>query len=151
MRRSLEGFSTIELIIVIGLIGVVALFSTGMGFDAIGRSVIASERDTFVSLILRGARADALANIREVSHGIKIDNNAHEYVLFDGTTYSTTSSSNRHIPYSSTGLTVSNTGGNIIVFEQLSGSAITGAGTTTISGNGKTQTIIIRSNGQIDW
>jgi Tfp pilus assembly protein FimT len=151
MKHATAGFSVIELTIVLGLVGVVALFSLSMGTDTIGRSTVASERDLFVSLLLRGARAESLANLREVSHSIKINNDGHEYILFDGTTFSSSTATNRHVPYTNSEITVTNTGGNTIIFDQLSGDASTGTGTITISNGDKSQQLTLRSSGQIDW
>lgn len=145
------GFTLLEMIIVIALVGVVAAFSVGASMDSIARSSVTQERDLFVTLLLRGARSASLANVKGVSHGIQIDNTNHEYILFDGTTYSSGAATNRHIPYTNNKLSVSNTGGNTIIFEQLSGAVTTGAGTITLSNGVQSQTIVIRNSGQIDW
>ena len=146
-----SGFTLLEMTIVIALVGVVAAFTVGVSVDSIARSSVAQERDLFVTLLLRGARASALANIKGVSHGIQIDNTNHEYILFDGTTYNSAATTNRHIPYTNNKLSVSNTGGTTIIFEQLSGAVGTGAGTITLSNGVQSQTIAIRNSGQIDW
>jgi type II secretory pathway pseudopilin PulG len=151
MQKSALGFSVIELVLVLALVGVVALFSISLGMDSIGRSAVVTERDLFVSLLLRGARAASLANLKEVSHGIYLDNGAHQYVLFDGTNYDPYATTNRAIPYTNGNIAVSNTGGETIVFEQLSGNVIAGAGTITISNSAKNQSVVIRDTGQIDW
>jgi prepilin-type N-terminal cleavage/methylation domain-containing protein len=146
-----SGFTMIELIIVIALIGVVASFSAAMTLSSLSKSTVTQERDLFVTLLLRGARAASLANVGGTAHGVQIDNTNHQYILFNGTTYTAGAASNRVVPYTNSALSVSNTGGNTIVFEQLSGSATTGAGTITISNGRMSQSIIIRNVGQIDW
>lgn len=148
-RVHTQGFSLIELILVLGLIGVVALFTVPLTIDSLSRSAVSQERDLFVSLLLRGARAAALANLNEKSHGIQIDNTNHQYILFEGTTYTPGAATNRIIPY--TNSTISISGGPKILFEQLSGDVTTGAGTINITNGAKTNTIIIASTGQIDW
>jgi prepilin-type N-terminal cleavage/methylation domain-containing protein len=151
MKHSTAGFSIIELVLVLALVGVVALFSMNLGIDSISRSAVVSERDLFVSLLLRGARAASLANLNEVSHGIKIDNSAHEYILFNGNTFDPLSTTNRRIPYTQNNIVVTNTGGDTIVFEQLSGKVTAGSGTITIDNGDKNQTVLIGATGQIDW
>lgn len=141
----------IELIIVIAMIGVIASFSAAMSLSSLTKSSVTQERDLFVTLLLRSTRAASLANLNNTAHGVEIDNTNHQYILFNGTTYTAGAASNRVIPYTNSALSVTNTGGNTIVFEQLSGSATTGAGTITISNGNTSQSIIIRSVGQIDW
>ena len=141
----------IELIIVIAMIGVIASFSAAMSLSSLTKSSVTQERDLFVTLLLRSTRAASLANLNNTAHGVQIDNTNHQYILFNGTTYTAGAASNRVIPYTNSALSVTNTGGNTIVFEQLSGSATTGAGTITIGNGNTSQSIIIRSVGQIDW
>lgn len=146
-----QGFTMIELIIVIAMIGVIASFSAAMSLSSLTKSSVTQERDLFVTLLLRSTRAASLANLNNTAHGVQIDNTNHQYILFNGTTYTAGAASNRVIPYTNSALSVTNTGGNTIVFEQLSGSATTGAGTITIGNGNTSQSIIIRSVGQIDW
>ena len=143
-----QGFSMIEVILVLALIGVIALFSIGLTFNSLGRSAVAQERDLFVSLLLRGARAAAIANINESSHGIHIDNDLNEYVLFQGTTYNASASTNRTISFTSDNIDV--TGATDIVFEQLSGD-VANEVTLALASGEQTSSIIIRETGQIDW
>lgn len=154
-----QGFTMIELIIVIGLIGVIASFSAAMSLSSLSKSNATQERDLFVSLLLRGARAKALANIDQKPHGVYIDDSCHRYILFEGISFTMPAgtcptsgldsidfTNKLHNPP-----TVANSGGKTIVFEQLSGNVTTGSGTTTFSSNGVTLKVNIRSNGQIDW
>lgn len=142
-----QGFSLIELILVLALVGVVALFTVPLSLSALSRSAVAQERDLFVSLLLRGARAAALANINEKSHGIHIDNGTKEYTLFEGTDFNT-GTNKRTIPFTSD--TISVTGGADIVFEQLSGN-VANQVTLNIDNATQSDSIIIRRTGQIDW
>jgi hypothetical protein len=123
-----------------------------MGMQSVARSSVAEERDLFVSLLLSGARAQAIANVKETAHGIHIDNINKEYVLFEGTTYTPGSASNRMTPFTNDELTITNgSGENDIIFEPLSGNVSTGAGTITIEGYGVRSTIAINEVGQINW
>lgn len=132
----------------LALVGVVALFSMGLSLSSISRSAVAQERDLFVSLLLRGARAAALANINEQSHGVKIDDTNKEYTLFEGETFDADAASNRVIPFTSDKVSVTDT---IIVFQQRSGDVTAGAGTIIFGSSDQSRSIVINQVGQIDW
>ncbi len=146
-----RGFTLLEIIIVMGLVGVIAMFGVAMSLSSVSRSSVMQERDLFVTLLLRGARAEAIANVGEISHGVEFDNANHRYILFEGNDPSDDPSTNRIVVYTNESITINNTGGSTIVFEQLSGDVTTGAGTITLSNRNSTQEIIIREVGQIDW
>lgn len=150
-QRHTSGFTLIEITIVLGLIGVIAAFGVTLSFSSISRATVTQERDMFVTLLLRSTRSAAIANLEESAHGVQIDNANGRYILFNGTVYDENDTKNRAIPYVSDVITVSNTGGNTIVFEQLSGDVTTGAGTIAISNGTAGQEIVIRESGQIDW
>jgi prepilin-type N-terminal cleavage/methylation domain-containing protein len=154
------GFTLIEILLVVALVGIIASFGAAMSISSFSRSVVIQERDLFVSLLLRGARSKALANIGESSHGIYIDNTCKRYILFTGETFTPPGNCNpdtRQVNFTNIDgvLSVSNSEGDTIVFEQLSGNIITGAGsdfsTVTIESETTDQEIILRTNGQIDW
>lgn len=146
-----SGFTLIEVTIVLGLIGVIAAFGVAMSFSSLSRTSVTQERDLFVTLLLRGTRAAAIANLEETAHGVQIDNTNHRYILFNGTNYDENATSNRNVPYTSESITVTNTSGDTVVFEQLSGAVITGGGVIAITNGSATQEITIRNSGQIDW
>ena len=153
MQKSHQhGFTLIELVMVLALIGVIASFSAAMSLSSLSKSAVTQERDLFVTLLLRGARAASLANIGGTAHGVQIDNANHQYILFDGTDPNAASANKRFIPYTNNAITINkNPPGDTIVFEQLSGNVTSGDGTLTVSNGNTSQSIIIRSNGQIDW
>lgn len=147
-----KGFTYIELLMVIGLIGIVLSFGIVMNIDSVTRTSVLQERDLVVSLLLASARAHALANIDNVSHGIHIDNTNHRYVLFEGNNYVEGAVSNRATPFTNEHITVTHSSGATdILFERLSGNVSAGAGTLIITGNGMEQQITLTSVGQIDW
>jgi prepilin-type N-terminal cleavage/methylation domain-containing protein len=145
------GFSLIELILVMALIGIFASFSVVMSMGSLSKSAVVEERDLFITLLLRSTRTASLANIDNVAHGVFIDNNNHQYILFNGTTLNPVDPKNRIIPYSNNTLTFHLNGRNPIVFEQLSGNVIGGSSSIAITNGNATSTITIRKNGQIDW
>jgi type II secretory pathway pseudopilin PulG len=141
-----------ELVLVIALMGSVMAFGAVMTMRSIARSSVIEERDLFVSLLLSGARAHAMANVSESDHGIHIDNSDKEYVLFTGDTYNPSDPDNRVTPFTNDDLSITNSsGGENIVFEALSGNVTVGAGTISIEGNDITQEIVITEVGQINW
>lgn len=146
-----QGFTYIELLIVVGLIGIILSLGIVMDIGSLSRSSVIEERDLFVSLILTGARAHAIANIHESAHGVHIDNTLHQYILFEGTAFSQGNPSNRAIKFTSDHISVTTTGGDDIIFTQLSGDVLLGDGTVTFEGNNATQYVRINKVGQIDW
>lgn len=146
-----RGFTLIEITIVLALVGVIAAFGVAMSYSSLSQTTVTQERDLFVTLLLRGTRAAAIANMEEAPHGVYIDDANNRYILFTGTAYSSSDPDNRSVPYTDDVITVTNNGGNTIVFDQLSGKVITGAGTISIGNGNATQEIIIRESGQIDW
>ncbi len=149
---SQRGFTLTELLIVIALMGSIFAFGTVMSMRSIARSSVIEERDLFVSLLLSGTRAHAMANVEESDHGIYIDNTNKKYVLFTGDTYSASDPDNRVTSFTNSDLSITNSSGDsTIIFEALSGDVIDGAGTISISGNDITQEIIISEVGQINW
>lgn len=150
-----SGFTLIEITIVLGLVGVIAAFGVAMSYSSLSQTTVTQERDLFVTLLLRGTRAAAIANMEEAAHGVYIDDANNRYILFKGTDPNGVNASPRYIPYTNDTITVGSTGGDTIVFEQLSGKVIDGVmggvGTISISNGDATQEIIIRESGQIDW
>ena len=123
-----------------------------MGVSAITQSSVIQERDFFVTLLLRSARAGAIANFAEKSHGVHIDTTLHTYTLFTGTSYVAGASGNRTIAFTNNHINITNSSGSAdIVFQQLSGNVTTGAGTLTLTDGNTTQHIGINAVGQIDW
>jgi prepilin-type N-terminal cleavage/methylation domain-containing protein len=151
-HRAQSGFSLIEITLVLALVGVISAFGVAMSYSSLTRTTVTQERDLFVTLLLRGTRSSAMANFNETSHGILIDNTNHEYILFNGTDPADDPSSHRVIPYTNDAIAVTTTSADdFIVFEQLSGEVITGAGVITITNGTAAQDITIRTTGQIDW
>lgn len=150
-----RGFTLIEITIVLALVGVIAAFGVAMSYSSLSQTTVTQERDLFVTLLLRATRAAAIANMEEAPHGVYIDDVNNRYILFTGTDPNAVNANPRYIPYTNDVITVGSTGGDTIVFEQLSGKVIDGViggvGTISISNGNATQGIIIRESGQIDW
>ena len=151
-QTHVNGFTYIELLIVLALVGIIATYSLTMGVRAITQSSVVQERDFFITLLLQSSRAEAIANFNEKSHGVHIDTILHTYTLFTGTAYVAGASTNRVIPFANNHVTITNSsGGTDIIFEQLSGNVTEGLGTLTLTDGQTTQMIDINSVGQINW
>ncbi len=146
-NRFSSGFTAIELLVVVAIIALLAAVGGLIGFDALGRSSVHSERDLLVSL-LTSARARALANVNEKGHGIHI--NLNEFVIFEGTTYNISDPKNRSVGRN-TGVTVTTVPANAdIIFNQLSASVVIPVGISLTQG-GQTDAVDINSQGRVEW
>lgn len=158
-KHHYNGFTYIELVIVVGLIGSILAFGMVMNIGSVGRSVVTQERDVFISLLLYGARAKAMANADQMSHGVHIDNTCKRYILFEGTPPypplppdgTCSPKDSREIAFMSNSTYVTIHGGNDIVFDRLSGEVGQGVGTISISAHNATSTIELSSTGRINW
>ena len=140
------------MLVVIGIIILIASLGAFIGFDTIGRSNVHSERDLFVSL-LTGARARALANVNQSTHGVHID--PTNFVLFEDSTapYTYTSGDpNNRVVARNASVTKTGPGPDDILFLQLSGNVpVLNTGTVTLTGGAQSATIEINTAGRIDW
>jgi len=134
-RANTKGFTLIEVIVVLGLIALVVSFS-GVGMDVYRRQILETETAKLVGL-LQTARNRSMNNVDQSPYGVNIT--ATEFILFHGAV-------NEPVAYNSA-VTVSPLGQ--IVFGQLSGAST--QGTTTLSMGAGTSTIVIGSNGLINW
>lgn len=79
------GFTVIELTVVIAIFVILLGLSFFINIDFYKSRMLISERDALVS-ILRRARAFALTNVNESSHGVFIGDN---FIVFQGLSYAT--------------------------------------------------------------
>lgn len=136
-----KGFSLIELCVVIAIVGFLAVMGSVFSTSAIGRSSALSERDLFVSLLIK-TRAKALSNVNETPQGVYA--NATCYKFFEGNAGTPPACTASDIPKSA-----SFTG--TYRFQQLTGNALTGAGVTTVAFGGASYAVDINAAGRINW
>ncbi len=143
-----NGFTLIEILILLGLFAILASIGLIMGVDSIGRSTVHNERDTVV-LLLQGARARALANVHESAQGVRLTPSS--IILYEGASYP---GANARTVERNNGIVITDSGSNTtfdIIFAQLSGSVGVGAGTVTFSDGAKTSTLDINGEGRLEW
>lgn len=146
-NRSLEkGATLIEMLILIGLIGVIGSFGLTMSYSSLSRSKLETEADTLISLALMPARMRALANIRDTHHGVHITDNS--FIFFEGSVFDPQAPHNHTIPREESIHIESN---EDILFEKLSGNVILGEGIVLLETETASRTISITRWGGIDW
>lgn len=148
-RLSEQGFSLVEVLVVIALFLVLAALTLGIGVDSVRRATVGSERTTLVQFLER-ARSRAMNNMGNVPHGVVVT--PTDLVLFQGAVYSSTDPLNEVSPRSE-GITITGpTDPVTVVFGQLSGVvASSQTGDLVLSNGEQTATIGINTAGRIDW
>ena len=137
-----EGFSIIEIIVVIAIIGFLATFGVIAGLDTFARYNFHSERDSAIAL-LQKARSEAINNIGEAAHGVYFGSDQPDLILFSGASY--TGAYELKIEKSKA-VSYSNTcAGDQVVFTQLSG------GTTACEVKINGVPVTINNEGGIDY
>src|SRR3989344_7957997 len=76
-----QGFTLIEVIVVLGLFAILGAMTAVVGSSDIRGSALHSERDLAVNL-LQKTRARAIANIDQLRHGVEIDSDNKQYIVF---------------------------------------------------------------------
>lgn len=144
-----NGFTLIEMLIVLALIGAVASMGMFASFALYNEGGAESERDAIVMLLVR-ARSGSMDALYGAAHGFCLDSDAGEYRTF-------------RVPYGPDTLEASEAragavtvvgipecgSGSEIVFEQLSGATAPTA--ITMSEGGETYQIALNEAGTIVW
>jgi len=151
--KTSKGFTLIEVLVVIGLAGLIAVVGYVSSIGAFQRNTFSTQREMAVSLLQR-ARSEAMANINQSAHGIAVTNT--DFILFDdinedGDRDSGGAEDVFVIPRDSG---VAQSGDDTFSFAQLSGNELDGGGSLTLTGkraNVDEAIITVDSNGRIDW
>jgi prepilin-type N-terminal cleavage/methylation domain-containing protein len=138
------GFTVIEVLIVIGIFGILAAIGLFFSMDFFRTYSTNSEQVTLVSALSQ-ARAQSLANINRQPHGVRVT--PENYTIFSGSSFDTRDQSfDRVLSVSSA---VHPSGTTDIVFEQLSGNtSCTEICNITLTGASPVQ---INAQGAILW
>ncbi|MBI2609983.1 prepilin-type N-terminal cleavage/methylation domain-containing protein [Candidatus Giovannonibacteria bacterium] len=141
------GFTFIELIIVIAIIGIIATYGIIAGIDSYRKQNLRSQVDEAI-FALEKARSEAINNISGADHGVYLANPT-ALILFRGNTYGAQPAYNLPLE-KNPALSFSNTcTNNEVVFSKVSGE--TGNCNLKISNSQKTFTITINNAGGIDY
>jgi prepilin-type N-terminal cleavage/methylation domain-containing protein len=138
------GFTLIEIIVVIGILGILSSLGYLVTMDFYKSYAFNAERDTIVA-ILQKTRSQSLANINESSHGVHFGSG--QYVIFQGLAYNSGDAFNQAILSS---FAITHSGLTDVVFTQLSGDA-SPSGSLILSDGKRSAAIFINSEGQINW
>jgi prepilin-type N-terminal cleavage/methylation domain-containing protein len=118
-----KGFTLMEMLVVIGIIGLVGSLALFLDFNSFRGNAFRSEINTLV-ISLQTARADALNNIHQKKHGVAIFPGGYDgYVVFEGDSYAlrdTSRDENINISYN---ISFDSSAPGEIVFDQLSGNS----------------------------
>lgn len=123
----MTGFSLIELLLVIALLGIVGVAAFPLGTNLYRMQVLQDTRDSLVTT-LRQAQVYAMAQKNDASHGVKFLGNS--YVLFEGDSYDTRNESNDFAINVASNIALS--GLDEVVFAQFTGLP-SATGTITLS------------------
>jgi len=149
--KSGAGFTLIEILVVIGIFGMILAFGLVTNLGSFKRNTFQAEQSILVSILER-ARARSMNNIYGMAHGVCYI--APNYVVFRGRTACLPTSSNDETV--SANENISSLSGfsdpakfPTIVFEQLSGKAMNAS--ISMTDGIKSGDITINNEGRIDW
>ena len=142
-QKSGAGFTVIEILIAIALVGIVAMFGFLISAGLYTSSSFNAEYDLLTG-ILQKARSQSLNNINQLPHGVHIASD--EYILFEGTSFDPSDPANIEFEADSQ---VANSGINEVIFSQLSGDANI-VGDISLSGYNRIESIHINNEGGIN-
>lgn len=135
----------IEVLVVVAIMLILFAGAVIFSVSAYRQQMITVERDS-VAAILGQARSLALANVRQVDHGVSIS--GAQYVLFDGSAYAGHTSTYDLAYPKTTGFTFG--GPSEIIFRRLDG-GVSSTGTVSIVNGSSTLNISVNPEGQINW
>ena len=155
-----NGFTLVEIVIVLALVAVVGSVSLFFGLDSFRAYAFHSDRDLLVAT-LEHARAEAIGNQCQANsesvcvdgrpHGVRID--ADRIHLFQ-TVAAMPDYTHRDASVDAVFVSNEHTtfgGDSEVVFSQLSGDVATPAAITVTEAGGRISTITIGAEGQISW
>jgi prepilin-type N-terminal cleavage/methylation domain-containing protein len=155
------GFTLMEVLLVLGLLGMIFSMTAFVGIDSYRGSSFRNERDAFIGVLQR-ARDQSINNIclggctDSKKHGVYITST--DYTIFQGNSYATRDTSVDQVVKIDADIDIAPGGFTEVVFSQLSGDAattpvmISGFSELMMTDSTFHQSIIrVSSFGQITW
>ncbi len=151
IHKSDKGFTLMEMLLVIGLIGMVGAMTIFIDINSYRGSAFRAEMDS-LGTALQSARANSFNNINQKRHGVAIQPGGYDgYVIFEGDSYATRDTA-KDLPIKSSYEITFGVNPTEIAFDQLSGNAnYSGDITVTDPQRGMSLTININNEGKIAW
>jgi len=147
-NKSGAGFTLPEILVALGVLGIVLAFGLFISFDTFRGSSARAERDLIVN-VLQKARSRAVANMYACTeHGVRFD--ATEYVLFRDGTFPCTLTEEGFPANTNYTPTFDPIGTTEIIFDQLTANVSANV-TIKVEGGGKCYLIDVNQKGGIDW
>jgi len=147
--NSSQGFTLLEVAIAIGLLTMIMGIGLALSMDVWRGTSFHSEKDLVVSLLYK-ARSRAVANMGEVNHGLYIDEDNRQYVIFRDT-YDEDSDENIAFDMSPT-IDFDDGEDTEVVFVARTGSALDSSGyLVRMIGEGREDSVVINGEGGVTW
>lgn len=152
-----QGFSLLEVLLVMSLLGIVAGTGLFMSMESLRGYAFRNEREMIVS-VLQKARSQALSNLclgacpleAGRPHGVYFGA-AGEYIIFQGDDYNSRDQSADEIIAANSALSYDAASARQVTFAQLSGSVVSPGAVKISDSAGRSASIAINGAGQIDW
>lgn len=150
-KLSSGGFTFIEILIVLGILSVLATLSFN-AFTRFNRAQVLESAVNNVVSVLEEARSRTLSSEGDTVFGVHFATSTSRVTLFQGTNYSSSSSSNKITTFSrlvTIATTTFETGGMDVVFERLTGKTMA-SGTIELllmTEPPKTKTVVVEESG----
>ncbi len=142
-----KGFTLVEILLVIGVLAMIVGLGITVDFSSFNSTTLNGEEAKIISL-LEKARSRSMSNMFDTTHGFCYDGATDNYVIFKGSTCTTTGSD--LIPASTLiSENSSTTFPATIIFSQLTGNSTTS--TIHITDGTKSKDITINNAGTINW
>lgn len=146
LPASSRGFTLIELLIVVAITVIISSLGLFLNLDFYKTYALSSERDIVVGILMK-ARNKAANNFNQSAHGVFVDTNG--YTIFKGSSYALRNASYDELIKRNNSVTAS--GIQEVVFEQLTGGLTTLEGDIVLDNNVKSVNISLNNEGRINW
>lgn len=141
-----KAFSLIEAVIVLAVLMLLVGLSS-LSMVSFGKSAEIDSGRAVATQAIREAQSNSLANLGDTAWGVHFD--SQKAVVFAGESYNSADAANRYKVLPANLQMAADFGGPDLFFNKGKNS-VTSAGTVTITGEGKSMTITVNSEGMIE-